>query len=104
MAELIGKAAETVAASDPSMTARADAATEMMILFQSLRMNSSRTVDTWESVSGESPSERQPSQLGWKLSQGIRLPRMTSAAVLNEVETVQNSGKMQTHAQVTSRP
>ncbi len=104
MAELVGEAAEPIGRERARNTASAEAVTEMIALLNSRCMNSSRTVEVWKSASGESPSERQPSQLGANSSQGIMLPFITSGAVLNEVETVQNSGKKLTMAQVISRP
>ncbi len=52
-------------------------------------MNSARTVDSEPMVSGDSPSERQPSHLGVKSTQGTRLPCITSGAALKRVVTVQ---------------
>jgi hypothetical protein len=43
----------------------------MMLLAKRLR-NSSRTVEVWKMVSGDSPSERQPFQSGVKSTQGMR--------------------------------
>ncbi len=51
--------------------------------------NSSRTVLTLPMVSGDSPSDRHPSQFGRKSHQGTMLPCITSGAILNDVVKVQ---------------
>jgi hypothetical protein len=51
--------------------------------------NSSRTVEVRKIESGDRPSERQPFQSGWKSTNGMRWPWVTSTAVLNEVVIVQ---------------
>ena len=40
-------------------------------------------------VSGDRPSERQPSQVGWKSTHGIMWPSCTSLATFIEVVIVQ---------------
>ena len=60
-----------------------------MTLFVKRLRNSSRTVEVSPIVSGDRPSERQPCQSGWKSTQGMRWPCVTSGAILNEVVTVQ---------------
>jgi hypothetical protein len=71
------------------MMARLDAPTEVMTEFMKRLRNSSRTVEVWKIESGDRPSERQPFQSGWKSTNGMRWPWVTSTAVLNEVVIVQ---------------
>ena len=51
--------------------------------------NWSRTVLAAPMVSGDRPSERQPSQAGWKSTNGMRWLCITSGAVLKLVVMVQ---------------
>ena len=71
------------------MMARLDAPTEVMTEFMKRLRNSSRTVEVRKIESGDRPSERQPFQSGWKSTNGMRWPWVTSTAVLNEVVIVQ---------------
>jgi hypothetical protein len=59
-----------------------------MVEFQKRFRNSARTVDSAKIVSGDRPSERQPSQ-GLKSTQGIRLPCITFGRHLEAGRDVQ---------------
>ena len=51
--------------------------------------NSSRTVDSFQSLSGDKPRDFQPRHCGTKSQNGTRCPCMTFGASLNEVVIVQ---------------
>ena len=67
-------------------------------------MNSCRTVDSLPIVSGERPSDFQPSHFGVKSTQGISEPFITSGAILKLVVMVQKIGNRQIAAQMSSIP
>ena len=60
-----------------------------MMLLRKRDRNSSRTVEVLPMVSGDRPSERQPSQVGMKSTHGIMWPSWTSLATFIEVVIVQ---------------
>ncbi len=64
----------------PRKTARNEAETETMAEFKKRAKNWSRTVLSAPMVSGDRPSDRQPSHCGWKSTKGMRWPCMTSGA------------------------
>ena len=73
----------------PKITAKAEDPVAAMVEFQNRFKNSSRTVLSWNMVSGDNPSERMPSHFGVKSHQGTRLPFITSGAALKLVVSVQ---------------
>ena len=75
--------------SAPRKTASAEAVTDTMAEFTKRVMNWSRTVLSTPMVSGDRPSDRQPSHAGWKSTNGMRWPCITSGAVLKLVVIVQ---------------
>ena len=71
------------------MTASTEEVSEMITEFQKRRRNSCRTVLSSKMVWGDRPSDFQPSHFGVKSTQGIRLPFITSGAILKLVVRVQ---------------
>ena len=72
------------------ITASSAAPTDTNTLFLNRSRNSSRTVEISPIVSGESPSDRQPFQSGWKRpTHGMMSPCVTFTAVLKDVLIVQ---------------
>ena len=83
----------------PNATAMADEDTAIIVEFQNLFRNSSRTVFSAKIVLGDNPRDFSPSHLGVKSHHGTIFPFMTSGAALNVVVMVQYIGKRQAKAQ-----
>ena len=86
------------------MMASAEAPTEVISELVKRLRNSARGVDAAWIVSGDSPSDFHPVQLGVNSRKGISCPFMMLGAILKEVVTVQKIGNRQTTAHSSSAP